>query len=315
MSKGSVGPKALYKARVAATPEFYPGYTKADGTKVGHRCVARVYVNPVGRKRESGERDELPPMKFTVTAWGRAAEDWAKNASIGKTIDYLLVEERQYQSKVYVGDQPVIQANGEPLMTTRSSYTALEWFWGDDAAKIIAEDIRHGHRHYGWDGKLDVGLLQQTLAQGGDAAVRSLIQQATQAQEAWKATIKARRAAQFVPGSTHFGWAVVKQTSSAAPQQQAGFQGQVNHAVNNQAPAQGYQPPAQPTQPAYNAPATGYAPPVEDPNRGVNPPTNPGFNHGGGGEPVYQPANNGFAGNNSGGGGGGHHFGNANQYF
>ena len=302
MSKGTVSPKSLFMARVAATPEFFPGYTKADGTKVGHRCVVRLYVNPVGRKGETGERAELPPMKYTVTAWGKAAEDWAKNASIGKTINYLLVDERQYQSKVYVGDQPVIQANGEPLMTTRSSYTAIEWFWGDDSAKIIAEDIRLGHRHYGWDGKLDVGLLQQALAQGGDAAVRGLIQQAGQAAEAWKMKIQERRATQFVPGSSHFGRAIVKQTSSAPHQQpvQGGFQGQVNQAVYNQAPAQnqGYTPPAQTPN---NAPT--YAPPVQDPNRGFTPPGQPQ-------QPAQQPVQQQVGGENT-----GHQFGNANQYF
>lgn len=276
MSKGTVSPKALFKARVAAWPEFYPEFTKPDGTKVSHRLVARLYVNPVGRKNAQGIRDDLPPMKYTVTAWGEAAVNWAKNASLGKTIDYVLLEEKQYQSKVYVGDQPVIQADGTPLMTTRSSYTILEWFWGDDAGKVIAEDIRRGRRHPGWNGSLDLDLLERTLATGGDGAVRSLIQQGRQAQEAWKMTIQQRNQAQFTPGSTNFGWSVVKQTSSGgqgyqAPAPNTGFQNQVNNAVNNQAPAQPaggapgpvYPPPSPPGHPGSYAP-------VHDPNRGVN---------------------------------------------
>lgn len=261
MSKGTVGPKAIFKARVAAEPEFFPGYTKADGTKVGHRLVARLYVNPVGRKRENGVRDDLPPMKYTVTAWGNAALDWARNASIGKTIDFLLVDEQQYQSKVYVGDQIALDNNGQPMLTTRSSYTALEWFWGDDSAKTINNDIKDGHRHHGWDGKLEVSLLQQVLAGGGDVAIRHLIEQAGHAREAWLRTVQLRKTATYVPGATRVGRAIVKQTASTpATGGNNSFGGQVNNAVQNQAPAQGqpvyngYQAPGQPPQPTYNQP-------------------------------------------------------------
>lgn len=272
MSKGAVDNKTLYNARIAAQPEFYPGFTKTDASgkpvEVSHRLVARLYVNPVGRKNENGQREELPPMKYTVTAWGEAAINWARNASIGKTLKRVVLKENQYQSKVYNGDQPVIGQDGQPLMQTRSSYTVMEWFWGDDSAKIVAEDIRKGHRYYGWDGKLDVALLEQVLAQGGDAAVRDIIARAKQAQEAWKQVRQARENVQYQPGSATFGWAIVKSTTSA------GAQPGQQPAYNQPAPVYN-QPPHNNPAPTYSQPAQNagaapvYAPPVQDANRGV----------------------------------------------
>lgn len=268
MAAGMVSNKEIYGARVSGKPQFYPGYTKQDGTKVSERCVVPILVNIPGRKDpNTGQRSDGTLERYYITAWGNAAHDFAKNCAMGKELAYVELRQSQYRGTIYVNGQPVLDNNGQPVTQTKTSHSVVNYRWGDDSAKTIDREIQNSLRPIGWDGNIPVSMLLAALHSSGPNGVTHLIQQAQHGQEQWKQMLEARRNYQYQPGMKTYAFADVvesgSQSAPAAPQGQGAYTGTVANATQGQAPGNAAQynqappnPNTAPVDPFTGAPAT-----------------------------------------------------------
>lgn len=254
MAAGLSENKRVYGARVAGTPQFYPGFTKQDGTTVSERCVVPVLVNIPGRKDpNTGIRADGIVERYYITAWGNAAHDFAKNCAMGKELSYIELRQSQYRGSIYVDGQPIVDKQGQPVTQTKTSNSVVNYRWGDDSEKTINREMEQGIRPYAWDGKLPIRMLLAVLSQGGPNGLVSFLQQAQHGEEQWKRMLEQRRSATFQPGMKTYGFAEVNESGQtntggapAAPNYNTN-QGNVAQATAGQAPAQNaYQAPPSP---------------------------------------------------------------------
>lgn len=250
MAAGLSGNKEIHGARVAGTPQFYPGYTKQDGTQVSERCVVPVLVNIPGRKdRTSGIRADGTVERYYITAWGNAAHDFAKNCAMGKELSYLELRQTQYRGNVYVDGQAIVDKQGQPVTQTKTSNSVVNYRWGDDSEKTINREMEQGIRPIGWNGQIPVRMLLTVLSQGGPQGLVSVLQQAQHGEEQWKRMLEQRRSATFQPGMKTYGFAEVNEGGSQANTGGGYAPGGYNAAGNvagataGQTPAQGQAPP------------------------------------------------------------------------
>lgn len=273
MAAGMSSNKTLHGARVAGTPQFYPGYTKQDGTTVSERCVVPVLVNIPGRKDpNSGIRADGTVERYYITAWGNAAHDFAKNCAMGKELSFIELRQTQYRGNVYADGQPVVDKQGQPVTQTKTSNSVVNYRWDDDSEKTINREMEQGIRPFAWNGEIPVRMLLAVLSQGGPEGLVSFIQQAQHGEEQWKRMLEQRRSATFQPGMKTYGFAEVNETGG---QNNAG---NVAGATAGQQPAQGQtQAPPNPQGNInpFGAPAAGSQAPgnqnTQAPNQGVDP--------------------------------------------
>ena len=239
MAAGMVSNKEIYGARVSGKPQFYPGYTKQDGTKVSERCVVPILVNIPGRKDpNTGQRADGTLERYYITAWGNAAHDFAKNCAMGKELAFVELRQSQYRGTIYVNGQPVLDNNGQPITQTKTSHSVTNYRWGDDSEKTINQEIQNGLRPIGWDGNIPVSMLLAALHSSGPNGVTHLIQQAQHGEEQWKQMLEARRNYQYQPGAKSYGFADVVD-GSQAPNNQGVYTNTVANATQGQPAAYG----------------------------------------------------------------------------
>ena len=171
--------------RVASTI-FTPEYSK-NGKNVSAKLVVNAFMNIASKANEGEGRNEAVP--FTI--WGKLAHICAKSMSPGKEFN-CIGQLHVYQGRVFmpsVNNQPgtpVLDAQGQPLMTKKFSYTVSMLTFGEESDKHIANEIQANVRPIGWDVK------------GSPEAAQ------------WKAQLQARQAIQFDPNLPTYGYARIR---------------------------------------------------------------------------------------------------------
>lgn len=240
----------LMGCRIAGPGDYMPAYTRNnDGKLVQSKCKFAVYQNVRGKK-----------LKFEITAWGKLADAIAKYGATGKKVT-IFGEMNPYKGRVWMQTAPGQQrqcytdAAGNPIYVDKMGITIKSMNLGSDSAKTISEEIANGMRPQGWN----------------DAS--------TPGKQQWLQICAQRKAMQFNPGDTHFGYARVTLPNNgtvvagnAANNAQQGGYGQTGQAQ----PQQNWQNNVQQQQVANPANNGGYAP---------NQPVQPQQNNGG--QPVY----------------------------
>ena len=176
----------LIGVRVAGSPIYTPAHITPAGKTIRQRATFSVYANG----KDGKEAD-----KFKITAWGKMADSVAKSVAPGKKLT-LVCEINTYLGKVpYPNNNPnvpvqyVTDANGQPMMITKTGYTIEEIDYGVDSAALIISEIQ-------------AGLRPMYFAVPGHAD-----------EAAWKAICKQRNDLEYVIGSAYFGYAKVQNPS------------------------------------------------------------------------------------------------------
>ena len=168
---------------------YIPAYIRADGKPIRSLCKVTAFVNHKGSDKAS---------LFTLSAWGKLADIFARGMSPGKEF-YADVRIESYYANVYnKAGQKVLNPDGTDLQVLKHSYIVEDFLFGDDSKKYIDHEILNGKRPENWN----------------DGAEGSA---------AWKAVLDRRNATQYQDGKATFGYAkVIKRTVTAAPQTTAG---------------------------------------------------------------------------------------------
>ena len=138
--------------RVAGQLTYIPAYVKADGTKRSQRCVIPVYRNSNrGTNQKTGEKGRVD--SFKLTAWGKLADVCAKSLPPGTAID-VFCEPQSYLGYLFNQDgSPRLDNAGQPIQTTKVSFTVLNIVFGEDSEKQIDREIADGRRPQFWNVK------------------------------------------------------------------------------------------------------------------------------------------------------------------
>lgn len=235
MSGSSMG-KAIViinGARIAGAPTYTPGYTKtSDGKEVRSMIEFNVFVN-----------SKYDTSVFKCTAWGGYADALARGGAPGKELEFhgelKSFEGRDWEKNAAGQYVPRQMPDGSPVMKKKVGIN-ITWFkFGEDSDGQINWEIANGLRplHFQTPGHAEVKM--------------------------WRDECAKRNAAQFVPGSTHFGYAEVR-VSDKGPLIQPG-QGNTGTA---QGPSNQYQGNTQNVQRGFSGAANqqgGWTPPVQQP--------------------------------------------------
>jgi len=137
--------------RVAGITKFIPAHINANGKKVSHKIDVPVFVNSNRGTNPDGSQGRT--SAFTVSAWGDLARKMALSLSKGRALD-VLVELESYKGRVWVGNaagaQAVMGADGQPVLTTKTSCTILRMVFGEESANHIAFEIETSRRPADW---------------------------------------------------------------------------------------------------------------------------------------------------------------------
>ena len=171
--------------RVAST-SYTPAHSK-NGKNISAKLVVNAFMNIASKANDGEGRNEAVP--FTI--WGKLADICAKSMSPGKEFN-CFAQLRVYNGRVFMPStvqgqpgQQINDAQGQPVLTKKFSYTITMLTFGEESNKHILNEIQAGVRPVGWN-----------VAGSQEAAQ-------------WKATLQARQAIQFDPNSPTFGYARV----------------------------------------------------------------------------------------------------------
>ena len=159
---------------VAGEPTYIPAHYK-NGKPIQAKCTVPVMQNT----KPLGDQAEGRVDSFTVVGWGKLADSLAVSCSKGKALD-LMTQAQSYNGNLYNADGTLrLGIDGQPIKIQKTSFNIKDIVYGDDAPKIVQDEIVRGIRPVGWD--LD----------------------GSPAQAEWKARLKARRAQTWNGGPRH----------------------------------------------------------------------------------------------------------------
>jgi len=139
MSSKSLGTATFSGIRIGAT-QYVPASIRQDGKKIHQRLLISAYINTTADDSKGG----LISHPIRLIAWQGAADVLAKYLTPGKEF-HALCEVRSYEGRIYDNQRnPVNNPDGTPLMGRKTSYNVLQFSFGDDAEKFIANDPRRG---------------------------------------------------------------------------------------------------------------------------------------------------------------------------
>jgi len=139
MSSKSLGTATLSAIRIGAT-QYVPASIRPDGKKIHQRLLISAYINTTADDSKGG----LISHPIRLTAWQGAADVLAKYLTPGKEF-HALCEIRSYEGRIFDNQRnPVNNPDGTPLMGRKTSYNVLQFSFGDDADKFVANDPRRG---------------------------------------------------------------------------------------------------------------------------------------------------------------------------
>lgn len=164
--------------RVASTT-YYPAHSK-NGVNISQRLVINAFMNIASRANNGEGRNEV----ITLTAWGKLADSCAISMSPGKEF-HCFAELHTYDGRVFVNNQPLVDNNGQPITTRKTSFTIVRLLFGMESAKTIAQEIQMGIRPVDYD------------------------KEGTQGYAYWRQVLQARKALQFDATKPTFGYAKV----------------------------------------------------------------------------------------------------------
>jgi hypothetical protein len=164
--------------RVAST-SFTPEHSK-NGVNVSAKLTVNAFMNIASRANNGEGRNEV--VSFTV--WGKLAHTCAKSMSPGKEFN-CTAGLRVYQGRVFHNQQPVTLADGNVLMTKRSSFTVEKLTFGAESKKHINNEIQANVRPADWD------------------------RDGTPGQAQWMEILKQRQAIQFNAQAPTYGYAKI----------------------------------------------------------------------------------------------------------
>lgn len=162
---------------------YTPGYIRADGKAIGQLCKVTCFLN-------HGKKANDKASLFTIHAWNKLADVFARGMSPGKEL-YAEVRMESYYSNVYnKGGQQLMNQDGTAVQVLKHTFTVTDFKFGDDSRKFINDEILNGKRPENWNDGAE-----------GTAA--------------WRAVLDRRNAAQYVDGRETFGYArVIKKTTT-----------------------------------------------------------------------------------------------------
>jgi single-stranded DNA-binding protein len=169
--------------RIIGNPTYTPAYVKPDGSTVQQKVEFAAMRNSHRGHDRNGGDGRKDPFRFVV--WGKLADSCAKSLAPGKAID-VECEPQSYKGDVYVNRQPVVDNAGNHLQVTKVSFKIKEIAYGEDSAKLIADEIQRGQRPVNWDKKDHPDY------------------------QTWRNILHSRQQTQFDPQKQFFGWAEVR---------------------------------------------------------------------------------------------------------
>jgi len=179
---------SLVGARITRECTYVPGYMKGDKP-----INPKIYI-PVAINDRRGE-----VSFFNLTAWGdKITQLFAHYLRKGKEMHFLNLRHSTFRWQMTNKEgQPLLNADGTPLMFDRPSYVVVEFIWGSDSNGIMEADhqlalqeIQAGIRGPNW----------RTMGHPDNVN--------------WKAR-EAARVAQPYQGGPTYGYAIVSKRSLA----------------------------------------------------------------------------------------------------
>jgi len=187
--------------RIAGMPVYTPSVV-VNGKTINAKTELTIIEND-GEKKNS----------FRITGWGKQAENLAKGGAVGKAIT-IFGRLSTYKGRVWLdmgngNRQPVQSPQGGDLLITKTGITLERLDWGADSGKTIAQEIQDFQNSGGSMGRPPMWQIPGSPDN-----------------QTWKNICAARKATEFQPGSTHFGYAEVRIPNGAqvAPPTQSGNQ-------------------------------------------------------------------------------------------
>jgi hypothetical protein len=174
-----------------ASSEYTPAHSKIDGgvrKNVSAKLAIVAYHNIPSKANDGKGKSE----SLNYTFCGALADIAAKTLSQGKEF-HCISFPNTYPGTVYVPGPdgkstgvPGQWANGQVIKTKKVSFTVINFTLGQDAAKLIADEIARKVRPSDWNTP------------------------GTPGHTTWSAMQKERMKVKFQPGFTEFGYAKVK---------------------------------------------------------------------------------------------------------
>lgn len=214
-------------------------YIKAhfsNGRRISSKAIIPVYMNSNrGTDPRTGEKGRTD--RFKLIAWGHLADVCCRSLPPGKAFD-ALARIQSYPGRDFDrnGNQKIDQA-GQPIMSDKIAFVIYDIVFGEESAKMIAEEIATGRRPVNWDNPSHPDF------------------------QLWRQVLQARQQENWDGHSPNFGYArvIIPQgvQIDMGPETSTGFQGDYSEPRGVQpAPVQQFQ--------AYQAPAPQYqAAPVQ----------------------------------------------------
>lgn len=169
--------------RVAGAPNYIPAHIDATGKTVNARCIITVYENSNKGTNQDGSPGRTD--QYTVIAWGKLADVCAVSCSAGKALD-IIARPGSYIGTVYNPDgSPVLNMQGQPVQTRKTSFTVENIIFGEDSGKTIATEIANNLRPVNWQNQQHPDY------------------------QLWINCMRQRQATKYQPGMTSFGFARV----------------------------------------------------------------------------------------------------------
>jgi hypothetical protein len=136
-------------ARVAGQLTYIPQHLK-NGKKISARCVIPVYCNSHrGHDQKTGAEGKSDAFKFV--AWGKLADVCCRSLPPGKAID-VDTKPGSYLGKLFNQNGTLRTDNaGMPIEIPKVAFTIKDIVFGEESAKIVAEEIAAGRRPMNWD--------------------------------------------------------------------------------------------------------------------------------------------------------------------
>jgi len=132
--------------RISSQLTFTPAFVRPDGKFVNQRVKIPVGINGFKNKKTG----EAPASFFSLIAWGGRADFCCKNLTMGRAIDVEL-EPESYRSNYYVGNNILLDTNGQPILIDKVQFRVLRIVLAEEAYELVAEEVRTGRRPQNWE--------------------------------------------------------------------------------------------------------------------------------------------------------------------
>lgn len=127
---------------------FVPAHLK-NGVFISQRASFSAYVNSnKGKKDATGK---IQADLFNFTAWGKLANAVARGCSVGRALDLFCTPTSYLKPIVDAAGNPVMNRNGTQLQIPTVSFRIDNIVFAEEAAEVIAAELREGRRPVGWD--------------------------------------------------------------------------------------------------------------------------------------------------------------------